>query len=44
MKIEDYYLDCHNNFLSMEKFAEYYGISIDLATLLHRERILQKSI
>lgn len=37
MKIEDYYLDYHNNFLSMEGFAEHYGISIDLATLLVKE-------
>ena len=37
MKVKDYYLDYLNNFLSVEKFAEYHGISVDLATLLVKE-------
>ena len=37
MKIQDYYLDYLNNFLTLEKFAEHYGISVDLATLLVKE-------
>jgi hypothetical protein len=30
-KIADIYLDYYNNFLTVERFAEYYGVSVECA-------------
>ena len=35
--IEQMYLDYVNNFLTVDSFAEYYGISSNLATLIIME-------
>lgn len=37
MKFVEMYLDWVNNFISIERFAEHYGISVDLATLVIKE-------
>lgn len=31
------YLDYINNFLTVERFAQYYGISVDLANMVIKE-------
>ena len=41
LKLELFYLDFFNNYLSVEKFAEFYGISEDKAvTLIDMGRII----
>ena len=34
LKLELFYLDFYNNYLSVKKFAEFYGISEDKAVML----------
>ena len=37
LNTEEFYLEYVNNFLTVERFAEYYGISVQLAELLIKE-------
>ena len=41
LKLELFYLDFYNNYLSVKKFAEFYGISEDKAiTLIDMGRVI----
>jgi hypothetical protein len=37
IRLEELYLDYVNNFLTVERFAEYYGLSVELANLIIKE-------